>query len=102
MLVDTYDNNKIKVSLKNKDNVIDVTINIDVYLDNSHVFINPAIKQNGLLKELKKKRIIKEINNSIFYNNLEIPVATLNMGIIRKYDNKGVNNHFNKVRGNNG
>ena len=102
MLVDTYDNNKIKVSLKNKDNVIDVTINIDVYLDNSHVFINPVIKQNGFLKELKKKRIIKEINNSIFYNDLEIPIATLNMGIIRKYDNKGVNNHFNKVRGNNG
>lgn len=82
--------------------MIDVTINIDVYLDNSHVFINPAIKHNGLLKELKKKRIIKEINDSIFYNNLEIPIATLNMGIIRKYDNKGVNNHFNKVRGKNG
>lgn len=79
-----------------------MTINIAVYLDNGHVFINPIIKQKGLLKELKKKRIIKEINDSIFYNNMDIPIATLNMGIIRKYDNKGVNNHFNKVRGNNG
>lgn len=102
LLVSTYDNDKIKISLKNKDNIIDVTINLDVYLDNNHVFINPKIKRNGLLKELKKKRIIKEINDSIIYNNLEIPIATLNLGVIRKYDNKGVNNHFNKVRGNNG
>lgn len=102
IIVNTYNNNRIRLSYINNKERHDLTINLeDVYLDDGRVFLDPMVKKDGILKELKKKRIIKEINDSIIYNNLEIPIATLNLGIIRKYDNKGVNNHLNKVRGNN-
>lgn len=43
-----------------------------------------------MLKQLKKTRIIREFCGSIYDNYIEIPVAILNMGILKKYDSKGV------------
>ena len=76
----------------------DITLNLeDTYLDDGKVFLDPFIKNNGLLKQLKKKRIIREICGCMNYNYVDIPVAILNMGILRQYDYDGVNKHIEKV-----
>lgn len=66
-------------------------------MDNGKVFLDPVIKNNGLLKQLKKKRIIRDVCGCINYNYIDIPIAILNMGILRQYDYVGVNNHMEKV-----
>lgn len=98
IIVNTYNNNRIRLSYINNKERHDLTINLeDVYLDDGRVFLDPVVKKDGILKELKKKRIIKDICGVINYNYIDIPIATLNMGILRKYDNAGVNNHLQKV-----
>lgn len=97
IIVNTYNNNRIRLSYINNKERHDFTINLeDVYLDDGRVFLDPVVKKDGILKELKKKRIIKDICGVINYNYIDIPIATLNMGILRKYDNTGVNNHLQK------
>lgn len=97
-MVSTYNNNRIRLSYINNKERHDLTINLeDVYLDDGRVFLDPVVKKDGILKELKKKRIIKDICGVINYNYTDIPIAILNMGILRKYDNAGVNNHLQKV-----
>lgn len=49
------------------------------------------------MKVLRKNRIIKDICGVINYNYVDIPVATLNMGVLRKYDNNGVEKHIDEV-----
>ena len=98
IIVSTYNNNRIRLSYINNKERHDLTINLeDVYLDYDRVFLDPIVKNDGILKDLKKKRIIKDICGIINYNYMDIPIATLNMGILRKYDNMGVNNHLQKV-----
>lgn len=98
--VDTYPNNRIWLKYKNKDEEHDLTINLDdTFLDSGHVFLDPAIKTNGILKEIKKKKIIKEICGFLNYQYVDIPIASVNMGILRKYDNAGVDKHLLKVTG---
>ena len=98
IIVSTYNNNRIRLSYINNKERHDLTINLeDVYLDDGRVFLDPVVKKDGILKELKKKRIIKDICGVINYNYMDIPIATLNMGILRKYDNMGVNNYLQKV-----
>ena len=76
----------------------DITLNLeDVYLDNNKVFLDPYIKNNGLLKVLKKKKIIKEINGCINYNYTNVPIAILNMGILKKYDFDGVRKYLDRI-----
>lgn len=100
IVVDTYPNNRIWLKYKNKDEEHDLTINLDdTFLDSGHVFLDPTIKTNGILKEIKKKKIIKEICGFLNYQYVDIPIAILNMGILRKYDNAGVDKHFLKVTG---
>lgn len=98
IIVSIYNNNRIRLSYINNKERHDLTINLeDVYLDDGRVFLDPIVKNDGILKDLKKKRIIKDICGIINYNYMDIPIATLNMGILRKYDNMGVNNHLQKV-----
>ena len=98
IIVSTYNNNRIRLSYINNKERHDLTINLeDVYLDDGRVFLDPVVKKDGILKKLKKKRIIKDICGVINYNYKDIPIAILNMGILRKYDNAGVNNHLQKV-----
>lgn len=98
IIVNTYNNNRIRLSYINNKERHDLTINLeDVYLDDGRVFLDPVVKKDGILTELKKKRIIKDICGVINYNYMDIPIATLNMGILRKYDNMGVNNYLQKV-----
>lgn len=94
----TYSNNRIRLKYENDTESHDITVNLDdSYIDNGKIFLDPFIKNNGILKELKKKRIIKEICGSFYHNGIEIPIASLNMGILREYDYYGVFNHFDKV-----
>ena len=98
IIVDTYPNIWIWLKYKSKNNEHDLTINLeDTFIDNGHVFLDPKVKTNGALKELKKKRIIKEICGILNYQYVDIPIAILNMGILRKYDNDGVEKHLFKV-----
>ena len=76
----------------------DITLNIDnVCLDKNKVCLDPSIKDNGLLKQLKKNRIIKEICGFINYNNKDIPIAIINTGILKQYDYHGIMEYQNKV-----
>ena len=59
----------MRLKYQNKKESHDITLNLNTYIDNIHVFLDPAIEKNGILKQLKKKRIIKEITGYIFYNN---------------------------------
>ena len=72
----------------------------DEYIEDGRVFLDPLIKNNGVLKKLIKARIIKEVCCVINYNYVDIPVAILNMGILRKYDNDGVEKHFQLINSN--
>ena len=93
----TYYNNRIHLKYENSVESHDITLNLkDVYIDNDKVLIDPNIEKIGLLKQLKKARIIREICGSFNYNYVEIPVAILNMGILRQYDNIGVSNHLKR------
>lgn len=94
----TYNNNRIRLKYENQKECHDITLDLpDAYLEDGKVFIDPFTKNNGLLKQLKKSRIIKQICGVYTYNYVDIPIAILNMGILRKYDNDGVNEHLNKV-----
>ena len=54
IVVDTYPNNRIWLKYKNKNEEHDLTINLeDAFIDAGHVFLDPVVKTNGILKELK-------------------------------------------------
>ena len=98
--VKIYDNNRIWLTCSNKNGDYNITINIEeLYLDQGKAFLNPDVKRNGLLKELKKKRIIREICGITYYNSKEILIASFNMGILRCYDNAGMNNYVCQING---
>lgn len=98
--VSTYPNKRLCIKLKNKNEEHNLTLDLkDEYLEQGRVFLDPLIKNNGVLKELIKLRIIRGICSVINYNYVDIPVATLNIGILRKYDNDGVERHFEIVNG---
>ena len=62
----------------------------DKVIQDCYVFLHPVTINNGVLKALKKNRIIRDITGSCLYDNTTIPIAKVNMGILRKYDYKGV------------
>lgn len=98
--VSTYPNKRLCIKLKNKNEEHNLTLDLkDEYLEQGRVFLDPLIKNNGVLKELIKLRIIREVCSVINYNYVDIPIATLNIGILRKYDNDGVEKHFEIVNG---
>ena len=60
----TYHNGRIRLKYENNKESHDITINLeDTYLDKGKVFLDPFIKNNGLMKVLRKNRIIKDIIN---------------------------------------
>jgi len=94
----TYHNGRIRLRYENNKECHDITLNLeDTYLDKGKVFLDPFIKTNGLMKVLRKSRIIRDICGVINYNYVDIPIATLNMGILRQYDSVGVEKHLSKV-----
>lgn len=96
--VSTYQSKRMKLTISNKKQEIEVTIDLkDAYLDNGHVFLDPEIKDNGILKALKKSRILRQIDGTLCYDYKLIPVALLNNGILRTYDYSGVLEHMEKI-----
>ena len=96
--VSAYKNNRIRLRYKNASETHDITLDVqDVYLDAGKVLLDPNIKNNGLLKILKKCRIIRDIVGYVNYNYVELPVAVLNMGILKRYDYDGVMRYLEKV-----
>ena len=48
----------MKLTISNKNQEIEVTEDLsDAYLDKGHVFLDPDVKDNGILKALKKYRM---------------------------------------------
>ena len=99
--VDTYKNNRIRIKYKNASECHDINLDIeDVFIDRDKVILDPTLKNNGMLKVLKKCRIIIDIVGYINYNYIDLPVSVLNMGILKRYDYDGVMKHFEKVMNN--
>ncbi len=98
----TYYNNRIRLKYETDKESHDITLDLkDTYLDNPNkVFLDPFIMSNGLYKQLKKTRIIREVCGSTNYNYVEVPIAILNFGILRQYDSKGLEKHIEKVHDN--
>lgn len=98
----TYYNNRIRLKYETNKESHDITLDLkDTYLDNANkVFLDPFIMSNGLYKQLKKTRIIREICGSTNYNYVEVPIAILNLGILRQYDANGLKKHVEKVHSN--
>ncbi len=98
--IGTYPNNRISVSLVNPKENIEITLNLeDEYIPDGRVFLNPIINKLGILPQLKKLRIIREITGILNYNYVAVPVAILNTGILKKYDSVGMNDYLSKVGG---
>ncbi len=96
--VSTYPNKRLCIYLINNTISKQITIDLaDAYLEQRHIFLDPQTKDNGLLRALKKSRIIKTITGLTNYNYVLIPVALINMGILKKYDNKGIVEYLNIV-----
>lgn len=86
-----YPNDKIYLKCENDKQSYDITLNLkNIYVDEDKVLLNPIIINNGLLRKLMKARIIKEICSFTTYDGINIPIAKLNMGILKKYDSIGV------------
>lgn len=73
----------------------------DTYIEKNHVFFDPNIKYNGLLKTLRKNKIIKEIVGTIYYNYQVVPIGILNMGILKTFDYNGVMKYKELINGEN-
>ena len=92
--VSLYESKRVCLTLSNKKEIKEITIDIkDAYLDKGHIFLDPAVNDNGILKVLKKYRIIKQIDGTICYNYTLVPIALLNTGILRSYDYVGVSKY---------
>ena len=48
----------MRLKYQNKKESHDITLNLNTYIDNIHVFLDPAIEKNGILKQLKKNSLI--------------------------------------------
>lgn len=93
----TYSNGRIRLRYENKSESHEITINLeDSYIDDGKVFLDPFILKNGFIHVLKKYRIIKDITGMGFYNYIEVPIAKLNMGKLREFDNYGVKKHLSE------
>ena len=83
--------------LENKKKKLNITIDVpDFCMRSGSIFLEPNIIENGILKVIRKARIIKDISGMIFHDNQEVPIATLNIGKLREYDSIGVSNYINK------
>ncbi len=94
----SYSNGRLRLKIENNKESHDISMDLkDTILDNSSILIDPVVLQNGLINYLKKARIIKEMTSSINYGYTVIPIAKLNMQILRKYDSYGVTKYYERL-----
>ena len=93
--VGTYSNHRMRLYLSriNKPEIIELTINTDIKVYEGNILLDPAIFNLGIDKILKKAKIIRNLIISIG----DIPMASLNTGILRKYDARGLKIHLEMV-----
>ena len=95
----TYSNGRLHLALENKNESYDITIDIpDMSMYDGNVLLDPAIMESGILSVIKKARILNKVIGMFNYNYVDIPIAIVNMGQIRKYNCFGVTKHLDKVR----
>ena len=88
----------MKLTISNRKEIKEITIDLDdAYLKDGHIFLNPEVKDNGILKVLKKSRIIREIDGTLCYDYTMIPIALTNNGILKTYDYSGVLNYLDFI-----
>lgn len=86
------------MKIENDKECHDITTNLeDAYLEDGHLLLDPVVTTNGLLKILKKTRIIKDVCGILTYDYVSIPVAKVNIGILKTYDYDGVMKHFEEL-----
>ena len=94
-----YCDGRMRLKYINKSECHDITVDLtDTFLEDGKVFLDPFIVQNGLIKVLIKNRIIRDVT-SINYNYVEIPIAKVNMGILKQYDKNGVYKYLDSREG---
>lgn len=69
----------------------------DLMLADFNVAFTPECINLGIIPALKKNRIIKKINSTLLYNDREYLIATVNIGILRKYDLIGVLHFYDNL-----
>ena len=88
----------MKLTISNRKEIQEITIDLDdAYFKDGHIFLNPEVKDNGILKALKKSRIIREIDGTLCYDYTMIPIALTNNGILKTYDYSGVLNYLDFI-----
>lgn len=94
MNVGLYSNNRMNLYLKNKKQNKEITIDIpDLAIGSDLVMIDPNMADNGIIRLLKKNRIIRSVVSTINYNYLTIPLVKMNMGKLKEYDLVGTRNY---------
>lgn len=87
----------MRLKYENKNESHDFTLNLDdAYIEDGKVFLDPIVLKDGFINILKKNRIIREVTGIEYYNYVEIPIAKINMGILREFDNYGVKKHLSE------
>lgn len=95
--VETYYNGRIRLMYGTENDKKNITLDLKkIYLTSDKVAINPEIVKNNLFHLLIKEKIIKNIVSSINYKGSEIPICSINLGILRKYDLVGVNKYLKR------
>jgi len=94
----TYCNGRLRLRLENNKEAHDITFDLkDCYVQKEDILLDPVVTQNGLLKILKKNRIIRRIKGLTNYGYVAIPIAQVNMGILKQYDYDGVMKHLDEI-----
>ena len=95
--VETYYNGRIRLKYENNGEINDITINMkNIYIKRDYIIINPKAIDNNLFHILISNKIIDNIISSVDYNGRIVPVCSLNMGVLRKYDFAGVNKYLSR------
>lgn len=92
--VNTYPNRQLCLCLENKKNKNIITLNVpNIKIGYSIAVINPVMANQGIIRILKKQRIIKNVISTINYNNALTPLVKINIGKLKEYDSSGVRNY---------
>ena len=97
--VSYYDNNNICLILNNKNDFIEVTKDIPLNLIYPSAVLQSNLINDNIIRIFKKKHIIKSVNCEFTYDNVSYPTVTLNTGVLKEYDAKGIYNLNEKVKG---
>lgn len=91
LCVSIYPDNRMCLKLKNKSNIYEVTQYLpDVEIGTGDILINPTMEELGIIRLLKKHRIIRKVISVINYDYASIPLVKINMGKLKEYDLSGV------------